>query len=109
MERSQLHLQEILDVEPSVLGDRRHSRSWLRDNWMAVALFIGWALTQVWSSTDWLHQRVQIETVTKADVERLRQDLQQVPSTYVRQDVFTQVLIRINERLTSIDNKLERR
>lgn len=109
MERSPLPLQDIIDVEPSGLGDRRHSRSWLRDNWMAVAMFVGWVLTQMWTSTDWLHQRVQAETATKADLERLRQDLQQVPSTYVRQDVFTQVLIRINERLTSIDNKLERR
>lgn len=114
MAKGQLHLDDVLEVEPDdAAGDRRHPRSWLRENWMPLAMFICWAFTQMWSGTDWLHQRVQSETATKADVERLRQELQSVqatvPATYVRQDVFTQVLININQRLTSIDGKLERR
>lgn len=105
-----LTLQDILDSQPGgASGDRRKKRSWIGENWMALAMFVCWALTQLWSGTDWLHTRQSNELATKADVERLRQELQAVPSTYVRQDVFTQVLININQRLASIDNKLERR
>lgn len=107
MER--LTLEDIQEMQPEPGGDRRRKRSWLSANWMALAMFICWVFVQIWSGTDWLHDRVSGESVTKADIERLRQELQQVPGTYVRQDVFTQVLININQRLTSIDNKLERR
>lgn len=107
MER--LTIEDIQDLQPEPAGDRRRKRSWFRDNWMALVMFACWALTQLWNGTDWLHAREHDETATKADVERLRQELQQVPATYVRQDVFTQVLININQRLASIDNKLERR
>lgn len=108
--REQLNLQDIIEIEADdAAGDRRHSQSWFRQNWMALAMFICWAFMQMWSGTDWLHERVHAETATKADVDRLRQELQSIPVTYVRQDVFTQVLININQRLASIDNKLERR
>lgn len=103
-----LSLRDSLDAEPEPGGDRRQG-SWWRDNWMALAMFVCWALTQLWIGTDWLHARASNETASKAEIEQLRHELQQLPATYVRQDVFAQVLIAINQRLASIDNKLDRR
>lgn len=95
-------LEDLLELQPG-------RRSWLRENWMAFTMFVLFVVGQLWTSTDWLHARETNEVVTKAEVRRLEEELRAVPNLYVRQDVFTQVLININQRLASIDNKLERR
>lgn len=79
---------------------------WLRDNWIACVMFTVWAFVQIWTGSDWFHTRETTEVATKRDLETLRQQLENVPSTYVRRDVFNEVLVRINEHLASIDNKL---
>lgn len=89
--------------------ERRARGSWWRENWIAVVMFACFLFSQVWSGTDWLHARQTNEGATKEQLEALRHELQAVPNTYVRQDVFTQVLMRIEQRLNSIDDKLQRR
>lgn len=100
---SRQELLEIIDRQPGLRPTRGR---WLRDNWMPLVMFAVWALAQVWTSSDWLHTRESNEVATKREVEALRQQLENVPVTYVRRDVFNEVLVRINEHLASIDNKL---
>lgn len=110
MDRDDRTLRDILEEQPGgESGDRRHSPSWWRQNWMAVAMFVCWAFMQIWSGTDWLHARENNEGATAREVADLRRELQAMPNTYVRQDVFTQVLININTRLSSIDDHLKGR
>lgn len=85
------------------------SRSWWKHNWMGFILFLVVILSQIWNGTNWLHARESDSAVTRADLLRLEAEIQAVPNTYVRQDVFTQVLININQHLSSIDSKLERK
>jgi hypothetical protein len=89
--------------------DGRVARSWWKNNWMAFIMFLAVILTQIWNGTNWLHARESDQVVTRAELLRLEQEIQAVPNTYVRQDVFTQVLININQHLSSIDSKLERK
>lgn len=102
-------LEDIIEMQPGGLhGDRRRGASWWSQNWIAVSMFACTIFSQIWLGTDWLHARQTNEVVTAKDIEALRRELQAVPNLYVRQDVFTQVLVNINQRLASIDNKLER-
>lgn len=95
-------LEDLAEDLPRRAADRR---SWMRDNWMALVMLVAWIVAQIFSGAGWVHARETTEGATKADVDRLRNELQQLPATYVRQDVFTQVLMRIEARLTSLDNK----
>lgn len=99
--------QELLDIIDRQPGLRPPSRGrWLREHWMPLVMFAAWAFAQLWTGSDWFHTRESNEVATKRDVEVLRQQLEALPATYVRRDVFQEVLVRINEHLASIDNKL---
>jgi hypothetical protein len=103
-------LLEIIEAQPE--PERRRVRTKaerLREHWMAILMAASWGLGQVWTSTDWLHARETNERATMRDVEDVRRENREIARTYVRQDVFDQVLKRIEEHLASMDNKLEQR
>jgi hypothetical protein len=83
----------------------RRVRDRVRD-WLPYVMFLAWVFLQIWQGTGWLHAREATELDTAKEVAALREEVRKVPDIYMRRDVFTEVLVRINERLTSIDNKL---
>jgi hypothetical protein len=89
-------LQDIIDAQP---GNRRR---FLRQNWLALAMFVAWIVTQIVTSGNWLAARTDKEVSLSEQVHDL-----QINS--VRKDVFDQVLRRIDERLASIDAKSDRK
>lgn len=78
-------------------------RSWWRNNWIAFAMFASVLLTNIWNGTDWLHARASEELVTRADIARIEQQLNAIQANYVRQDVFTEVLLDIRAQLARIE------
>lgn len=99
-------LEEIIARRPRPLYETR-LRGWWRNNWMAFVMCLAVVISQIWNGTDWLHARESNEAVTKADIQRLEAALREIPNTYVRQDVFTQVLVQIRDRLANLDAKKE--
>lgn len=89
-------------------NDRRTLGEWLRANWIGLGMFAIVLYGQLWNGSGWLHARENSEQVTQQQLEELRKQIEKVDNTYVRQDVFTQVLVNINQRLASIDNKLSK-
>jgi hypothetical protein len=86
---------------PAKAPFRRRLREWAPE-----LMFIAWMVSQLLAGTGWLHAREATEVDTAKELAMLREELRRVPETYVRRDVFQEVLVRINERLVSIDNKL---
>lgn len=100
-------LQDIIDRQPGM--ERRRVRTKLEQlvqHWVGIAMFVAWLVGQLAQGTDWLHTRETNEKSAREQIDALRLELAQVPVTYVRRDVFGEVLNNINQRLTSIDNKL---
>lgn len=97
-------LDDIIARQPLPPGFQRQ-RSWWRANWMTFVLVAVTIVTNLWNGTNWLHARESTEAVTKADIQRLESAIREIPNTYVRQDVFTQVLVQIRDRLASLDDK----
>jgi hypothetical protein len=92
-------------VPAAVAPEYHRQRSWWKANWMTFVLVAVTIVTNLWNGTNWLHARESEQAVTKADIQRLEAALRDIPNTYVRQDVFTQVLVQIRDRLQSLDNK----
>jgi hypothetical protein len=100
-------LLDIMDRQPGLERRRpKTRRERMAEHWVGIAMFVVWLLGQIVSGTDWLHTRESNESQTAKDLAAVRLELQKVPETYVRRDVFGEVLNNINQRLTSIDNKL---
>lgn len=99
-------LTAVFDLPPEPSGrPRSRLQRRLRD-WLPYVMFLAWVFAQVWQSSGWLHARESTEVDLVREVAAMHEELRKVPDVYVRRDVFTEVLLRINERLTSIDNKL---
>ncbi len=98
---TRLDLNGELEQPTPPVGFKR----WLKDN-VAIAMLLVWCVGQIYTGTNWFHDRESSELAAKREVESLRLELDKVPEVYVRQDVLNQVLRRIDDHLASIDNKL---
>lgn len=83
--------------------------NWFKDNWLALVMFVTWVLGQSLSTGGWVQQRDNREANLAAQVEDLRAQLVDVRAKYVRQDVFEQVLRRIDDHLANIEDKVSPR
>lgn len=104
--------QEILDRQLD--GRRRDdggskTKRWLADNWLGVVTIAGWIVTQLLTGNGWVHAREATEGNLAQQVQSLRNELADARATYVRQDVFVQVIARFEQHLQSIDNSLKER
>lgn len=89
--------------------DPKPKTNWFRDNWLALAMFIAWVLGQSLGAGGWVQQRDNREANLTLQVEDLRAQLVEVRTKYVRQDVFEQVLRRIDDHLANIEEKVSPR
>jgi hypothetical protein len=107
---TRLSLNEIQEMQPEPAVHRRlRRREWVAQNWLALLMFAAWLAGQVLGSDRWLQARTSRESELTLQVEQLKAELQTAAQTYVRRDVYAETLRRIDERLASIDSKLERR
>jgi DNA-binding transcriptional MerR regulator len=105
-----LTLDEIQEMQPEPGGPRRkRGASWLRQNWLALAGLVIWALGQLQTGDRWVQTRTHTDDELAQQVLQLRTELTSATATYVRQDVFGAELRAINTRLESIDRKLDNR
>lgn len=95
----------IIDTQTAV----KPKTNWYKDNWLALAMFIAWVMGQSLGAGGWVQQRDNREANLAAQVEDLRAQLVDVRSKYVRQDVFEQVLRRIDDHLANIEEKVSPR
>lgn len=98
-------LQTIMEAQPGL----KPRNNWWKDNWLALAMFGTWVLGQSLGAGGWVQQRDNREANLTAQVEDLRAQLVDVRAKYVRQDVFEQVLRRIDDHLANIEDKVSPR
>ena len=107
MDKDQLHLREIEDMQPDPHPRRRQDeRNWFAKNWLGVATLGSWIVMQVWSGGSWFGSSAANNAEIQRQVNQIQKDLNEARNIYVRQDVFNVTLESINQRLASIDRKV---
>jgi hypothetical protein len=95
-------LRDIMDLQPEPASAVRRRGSWLRQNWLAVLMFITWAVGQAASGGAWAKSRESSETSMAGELRQLREELQRDELTFVRNDVFREVLQRIEQKIDNL-------